>query len=174
MQIELRDARCGDLVLFKGKGLIFSVLSFILCLFDCKWRRLKWKPWHVGFLTFNNYGYWELCESLKQGIKLTELSDYDPKDYRIYRWFHTPPTKNLILEYLGSHLHKRYDIAVYFWTGLSYLFRHFWNRPIKYLLDDRYTCWENVYHFADHCKKPICSDYDCPMINDLCQSLSVK
>ena len=172
--IELKDARPGDIVLFKGKGLIFSILSSILWIFDKEWRSLKWKPWHTGFLTYKHGEYWELCESLRQGIKLTNLTDYDPKTYRIYRWFKKEPASDLILKYLGTHLHKKYDIEFYFWCTLSYLFRHYFNRPIKYLLDNRFCCWENIYHFASHCKKPIGCKYDCPLITDLCKSLDVK
>jgi len=45
------------------------------------------------------------------------------------------------------HLGKRDDIAIYFWTSLQYILRHYFNRRIPRLLDDRQAlqrraaCW---------------------------------
>jgi hypothetical protein len=172
MQIELKDARAGDFVLFRGKGPVFKVISFLLCFCDLRWRWLKWKPWHTAFITEITQGQAVICETTAVGIVENPLSRHS--DYKIYRWLDQEPNGRTIRRYLGSHLGKKYDVAIYFWTALQYLIRHYWNRRIPRLLDDRYTCWENAWEFAEYCGKPIGSKYDCPMITDLCRALNIK
>jgi len=160
----MKELLPGDILVFKGGGLVFEILSRILKLFAWDWDR--W-GWHTGFVVCGN----QLCESIACGICLSPLSKYKVENTRVYRWLDTPPTNEKINTFLGSHLGKRYDVAIYLWSGLQYLFRHFWNRRIPRLLDDRFTCWENVSEFCDDMGKPVMSRYDCPMLPDMLKQL---
>ena len=70
-------------------------------------------------------------------------------------------------DYIG----KPYDVAIYFWTGLAILIRHFFNHPIPKLLNDRFCCWELVQEFSEAMGKPIQSKYDVIIISDLIKKL---
>ena len=160
MLIPYDELRVGDILVFKGGGLVFEILGRILKLSERHWDR--W-GWHTGFVVYGN----QVCESIAEGIVLSPLSKYKPEETRVYRWLDTPPTNKKINTYLKSHLGKRYDVAIYFWTALQYLIRHFWNRRIPRLLNDRFTCWENISEFCDDMGKPILSHFDCPMLPDI-------
>jgi len=136
----------GDIIEFKGEGPTFFFLGWILKLFERWWDR--W-GWHTAFV----------CGKDERGL--------DGYPYRIYRWLDRVPPQAKVDAYVESVLGARYDVAIYFWTTAQYLFRHFFNRRIPRLLDDRYTCWENVFWFMREVGKPIQSIYDCPMITDM-------
>lgn len=159
-RIPLEQIRPGDILVFKGSGPLFAVLSRILKVFELKWDR--W-GWHVGFVASED----KLCESIAEGIVLSPLNKYPPEETRAYRWFDVQPERTKIVIYVTDHLGKKYDVAIYFWTMMQYLFRHFWNRRIPRLLDDRYTCWENVFQFCECMGKQIGAEYDCPMLPDM-------
>jgi len=155
--------RVGDILVFKGEGLLYEILSRLLKLFEWQWDR--W-GWHTAFVVYGG----QMCESKAQGICLSPIK-CDPQNVRVYRWFDKPPNPQKVNAYLTSHLGKRYDVAIYFFTMLQYLIRHFWNRRIPRLLDDRYTCWENVSQFCDFMGKPLQSEYDCPLLPDMLRNL---
>jgi hypothetical protein len=102
----------------------------------------------------------------------TGLRACDPTErIRVYRWLNREPTDAQIQSYLNDVLGKRYDVAIYFWTSLQYILRHYFNRRIPRLLDDRYTCWENLCEFYEAMGKRIVSRFDCPMITDVLANL---
>jgi hypothetical protein len=172
MRMEIKDARPGDAVIFKGQGPVFEVLSFLLCLSDISWRKRDWKPWHTAFICRRETdGGAAICESLGSGVQITPLSRYPAEAYRIYRWLPAEPAAEKMEGYLQKTLGKDYDAAVYLWTALQYLARHYLNRRIPRLLDDRFTCWENLCNFYEDMGKPVTSKFDCPMITDIIRNL---
>ena len=156
--------RLGDIVVFKGEGLTFFFLGWFLKLFERWWDR--W-GWHTAFLCGHDERGWLICEALASGVTVTPLSNYNNHPYRIYGWLDDEPSKVKVDQYLTDTVGKPYDVAIYFWTALQYLVRHFFNRRIPRLLDDRFTCWENVFWFMRQMGKPIKSIYDCPVITDV-------
>ena len=169
MRIPLNEVRPGDLLVFRGSGFVFNILGGILKLFEPQYDR--W-GWHVAFVSnWDEEKGWLICESISQGIVLSQLSEHPPDEVRAYRWFETAPLQSMIDRYLVSHLGKQYDVAIYFWTTLQYLIRHYWNRRIPRLLDDRYTCWENLTEFCEDMGKPIQTRYDCPILTDILRAL---
>ena len=159
------QAKRGDIVLFKGSGLVYEILSRALKFFEWNWDR--W-GWHLGFVSGDSpfTDVVSICESTGKGVTESYL-DLTRKDIRVYRWFDEEPRRYKVRNFVSAHLGCDYDVAQYFWTGLQYLIRHFWNRRIPRLLDSRYTCWELVFEFAEDMGKPIGSRYDCPMLVDL-------
>src|SRR3990172_642826 len=100
MSRQISKPELGALILFKGEGFTFHVISFLLGLVNRKWAARDWKPWHVGFISGKSDMGWLICEALGQGICNNPLSNYDGRDYRIYRWFKTPPSEEKVREYV--------------------------------------------------------------------------
>jgi len=74
-------------------------------------------------------------------------------------------------KFLQGHINKKYDVAIYFFTALAIIIRHYFNRPIPKLLDQRYSCWELVQEFSIEMGKPILSRYDVVVIVDIIKAL---
>ena len=161
----------GDIALFEGQGVAFEILSRALKFFEREWDR--W-GWHMAIIWAPAYEGWYILEATGQGVKINYYSNETlrEKDVRTYRWLDKQPTQKKMNEFLASHIDKAYDIAVYFWTGFQYLVRHFLNRPIPRLLDDRWTCWELAFQFCEDMGKPIGSRFDCPLITDFLKGVS--
>ncbi len=170
MRIEKSEIRAGDVIVFKGEGYIFRLCSLLFSVLDSSWRKRDWKPWHVAFLTQMDS---IICEATAKGVVLTPLFKYEGKEWRCYRWFSESPRDIDIARFLGYYYGKKYDVLLYFWTLVQYIFRHYWNRPIPRLLDDRFTCWELVASFAEDMGKPLQSKYDCPTLPDILNALEV-
>ncbi len=154
----------GDIIEFKGSGLVYGILSRLIKIFDRSWDR--W-GWHVAFVCYGTERNPTICEAVAGGVRLTSLNDLT-REYRIHHWFgDDPPDPGEVGAFVVKVLNSKYDVAIYLWTGLQYVIRHLWNRRIPRLLDDRYTCWELVFHFCREMGKPIQSIHDCPMITDL-------
>ncbi|MFA5937268.1 MAG: YiiX/YebB-like N1pC/P60 family cysteine hydrolase [Candidatus Paceibacterota bacterium] len=160
------DLQPGDILVFKRSGPVSFILGGILKLFE---KDYDFWGWHVGFIAHYAKG-WMICEALGNGVSLTPLSHYKPENIRVYRWLDNP-SQEKINRFVADYLGKPYDVAVYFWTALQYLLRHFWNRPIPKLLDGSFTCWELVFEFAEEMQKRIGSKYDCPLITDMLRTI---
>ena len=167
--------KTGDIVFFKGQGLMFRVLSTLLCLFDSYWRKLKWKPWHTAIaFQFAPEG-WYILEARAEGVILKYYEDDWLKEHtRAYTWLDTHPTKEQMQKLLDEYIGKPYDIAIYFWTSLAIILRHFWNHPIPKLFDDRWDCWELDAQGMSDLGKPVISKFDTVLITDLAKAVGIK
>jgi len=163
--------KVGDIVEFKGKGSVHGILSRLIWLFERWWDR--W-GWHVAFICgYDNDRGPLICESVAGGVRVIPLREVAGGygEYRIHSWFEESPEQSKVDAYVESVLGAKYDVTIYLWTALQYLVRHLINRRIPRLLDNRYTCWENVFFFCREMGKPIQAIYDCPMITDLLKGL---
>ena len=160
----------GDIIIFRGHGLVFSVLSKMLSIFDKKWRRLQYKVWHVAFISGKVLNLYTIGESVNKGV--TEAWLNENADFKVYRWLDKEPPRYKIQKFLLDRAYSRYDLAIYLWTMLFYLVRHYFNRPIPKLLDNHYSCWELVGEFCAEMGKPIVSKYDTFFITDMLKVLS--
>ena len=150
--------------MFKGAGPVFQILSRVLKVFEPRWDRFGW---HVAFVVTPT----TLCESIGQGVVVSVLSKYTPEETRCYRWFDEQPKNGDIVRFVGSHLGEPYDIAIYFWTSIAYLVRHWWGRRVPLLFNNSWSCWELLFYFADRMGKPISESYDFPLITTLLRSM---
>jgi len=145
-------------------------ISRALKLFERWWD--GW-GWHLSIAWKKAGNGWYILEATGDGVEVNFYRNkYLFTDTRIYQWFATPPTRKVMDKFYREHIGKKYDVAIYFWTALQYLFRHFWNKRIPRLLDDRYTCWELVFEFCDEMGKPLGSKYDCPIITDFVKAMT--
>ena len=163
------ELQLGDIVVFKRKGPVSFILGGILKLFERDWD--AW-GWHVAFVSGQDDNGWNICEALAGGVAENPLSLY--QDYKVYRWFDEALDQLKVNKFVTSYLGKPYDIAIYFWTTLAVIIRHYWNKPISKLLDERYSCWELTQEFTMDIGKPILSRYDVVIITDIMKSLEGK
>lgn len=174
MRIDIKDIRPGDIVLFKGNGFLFTMLSFILSMLDKEWRLLKWKPWHVGFIAYQDNSEWMICESLAGGITVNPLSKYDPDKYRIYRWLDETPFIEHVKEYVKDHLGCPYDPLVYLWVIGVTLIDKIFHVNIGVWENESYMCWENVEEFLETMGQPICKKNKTVTISDISRCLGLQ
>lgn len=166
MNIPLSQAKPGDTVLFKGNGPLFAFFNFALSTYIPKWRRLKWKPWHMGKLWGKTPEGWFVMEAWTPISRLQYYSNAELEQRaKVVAWL-GPLDADFKMKCEQQYLHKPYDVTVYFWTMAQYFVRHYWNRVIPRLLDDRYTCWELVQSIDCDAGKGWGSKYDCVMITD--------
>lgn len=169
------DYRVGDTILFKGQGPLFAIFSLLLSLIVPAWRQLAWKPWHMARAVRKVPGGWLLFDALVDGVRERFYTDEQlTARTRWYPWLKAIPSQEYFAEFIQAHDGKAYDVGIYFWTMAQYIFRHFWNRCIPRLLDDRYTCWELQDEFDDGLGEPWNAPYDCVMIVDFLQACQKK
>jgi len=158
----------GDIICFKGEGIIFKTLSFLLGIFDRQWHELKWKPWHMAIAYHNGKWGWKVIESTGRGVEVNYLLS---EDYRVYTWLDKPPSRKKMEKFVTEHLGKNYDVGCYLLTMLQYLVLHFFNHRLPRILDDQYTCWELVFEFCREMGKPIQSLHNYPIIIDFLKAV---
>lgn len=160
----------GDIILYRGTGKVFRILSFALGLFDKNWRKLQWKPWHMAFVADEVANMYTIGESVSKGV--TEAWLNPDADFRVYRWFNEEPVYLEVKMFLLDRAYCRYDLTIYLHTLVFYIIRHFFNRPIPKLLDNRYSCWELVGEFCNEMQEPIASKYDTFFITDILREIA--
>jgi len=111
---------------------------------------------------------WYILEAAGQGVEINWYSDKALSEKtRCWDWFDEEPEVSQMETFLQEHIDKRYDVAIYFWTGLAIIIRHYFNRPIPKLLDDRFCCWELAAEFCAEMGKPVVSKYDVIILPEL-------
>ncbi|MDD5703496.1 MAG: hypothetical protein PHU23_15785 [Dehalococcoidales bacterium] len=164
--------KIGDLVEFKRRGPTSFILGGLLKILDHEWD--GW-GWHLAIAYGRTEGGWYILESLAGGPEINFYPDmYLAANTRSYSWLDAEPIPGQMASFRLKVYGKKYDVAVYFWTALQYLVRHYFNRRIPRLLDDRYTCWELVFEFCEEMGKPIGSKYDCPTIVEFQKAVGNK
>ena len=142
--------RAGDILEFKGQGILYRVLSWLLKRLEPNWN--GW-GWHMAFVSRVTEDEIQIMESTGDGCQLNPLPE--GKSFKVYRWFDEPVDQRKLNLFVSSHLGKDYDAGCYFGTALQYLMLHFFNHRVPRLLDNRYTCWELVFEMAREMGKPI-------------------
>jgi hypothetical protein len=159
----------GYIVEFKRKGFVSWFLGGLLKLFNPSWDMYGW---HLAILWEKSLDGWIILEAVGQGVKINYYSTkFLDRNTRCWKWFDEPPTRAKMNKFFEAHIDKKYDVQVYFWTALAVIIRHYINRPVPKLLDDRFTCWELVQYFSESIGKPIQSKYDVVLITDIIKAL---
>ena len=162
----------GDIVEFKRKGFVSCVLGGLLKLFNPSWD--AW-GWHLGILWEGSLDGWIILEATGTGVKINWYSArYLMRNTRCWKWFDETPSRASMNKFFKSHIDKKYDIEVYFWTALAVIVRHYINRPVSKILDEKYSCWELVQEFTADMGKPIQSKYDVVLITDIINTLKAR
>ena len=159
----------GYIIEFKRTGLTSAILGSLLKLFERSWD--GW-GWHLAIAWEQAYDGWNILEATEDGVEINYYSDkYLDENTRAYQWLTKVPSRKAMGEFLKSHINKKYDVAIYFWTALAIIIRHYFNHPIPKLLDDRFDCWELSAEFFAEVGEPIQSKYDVIIITDIIKAL---
>jgi hypothetical protein len=163
------NIQLGSIIVYKGNGLVFQLLSRLLKFFERDWD--KW-GWHMSVVVGQEYNDWIVIEAVSGGVRKTRLTKSQgyTRGVRVYNWLDEFDAAKAGT-FAAKHTGQKYDIAVYFWTTLGYLARKAWGRPIPRLFDDRWSCWELVYYFCDRMGKPLAESYDFPLITDFLKAV---
>lgn len=165
LRVDLVNAQTGDCAVVRRRGFTGWFFGSLLKLFVPGWS--GW-GWHTGILWQELHDGWLVFEALGSGVTQTHYTQQCLEDdCRVYRWLNDAPSEDQLVKFQSGHTGKRYDIAIYFWTTLAVLIRHYINRPIPRLLDNRFSCWELVQEFYEEMGKPVVSKYDVILLPDL-------
>lgn len=155
--------KTNDIVEFKRKGFVSFVLGGLLKILVPSWD--GW-GWHLGIAWGAKADGWWILEAKANGVVINWYPTRALLNTRSHTWLDEVDGREK-REFLLFHSGKKYDIAIYFWTALAIIIRHFWNRPIPKLLDNRFSCWELVAEYCAAMNKPIVSKYDVIIITDI-------
>lgn len=168
MRVSVEHARAGDIVLFKGKGIIFKILSSILWLFNRWWD--VW-AWHIGVMWTEVHSGWMIMESLGGGVQVKFHPHQELTACRIYRWLGKEPSRKKMAEFEKEHLGASYDIDGYIGTGILYLLTRLTGRAMGRFQDDDYFCWELICKAMRFFGKPLLKMSQPVMITSIVKKL---
>lgn len=161
--------KAGDIVLFHRKGPVSFLLGNLLKLID---KNYNGEYWHTGILWLREYDGWLVLEALASGVELMYHSTKQlEKEADVFPWLDESPDKDRMQKFFDEYQGKPYDIIIYFWIALALIIRHYWNKPIPRLLDNRFCCWELCAEFFEFMGKPIVSKYDIAIITDIVKAV---
>ncbi len=154
MRIEARDARAGDAITWKGRGIVYQVLSRVLAVIDCKthWDRYCW---HTGYIVrVLADGKVVTSQAVQRGVEsITYSSINDMGECRIYRWLDNPPQEH-IDEYTMMHNGEPYDALDYLWVFLGAISMICFHHPFR-MVNGWKMCWENLSEFCRYMGKEL-------------------
>ena len=160
-----KQMKKADIIEFKRNGFVSKVLGNLLGLFERDWDKFGW---HVGFAWEKVTGGWYILEATSSGVSANYYHNgYLKKNVRYWEWFIDYPEQEVMGKFAHETVGKKYDVAIYFWTAVAIIARHYFNRPIPKLLDKRFSCWELVAEGCDDFDQPIVSKYDVIILTDL-------
>ena len=164
MDIVELNIRAGDIIAFRGKGPIFTVLSGILALFEKGWRKRNWKPWHLAVASRKVRGGWMLIEAVVGGVQdLFHSTEELEQSTRAYHWLDKPPSRKKIEEFKSLYLGYPYDASAYIGITFAYLFWKVTKKSFR-VIDTEHLCWETVAAFCRFMGKPLQPIYEYPII----------
>ena len=161
----MTNLKVGDIIVFKGDGSLYEVLSRALKLFEPSWDR--W-GWHTAFIATIKDGQIYIAEALAKGVCVNPLSTYSKREYRAYRWLDAEPDRDKVMAFVREHRGDHYDVLCYIWTFVQRLVLKLSRGKVKlgYLKNDDYTCWEWVSFFCESFGKPWCEEINFPLLTD--------
>lgn len=169
---EHKRIQMGDVFLYKRGGFTATILGGLLKLLNPSWD--GW-GWHLAICTGRYLGGFEVLEALGGGVTLNKVDEHRlGSDIRVYRVMQNEPSLAAVQELNKVFIGRPYDVAIYFWTALAIIIRHYVNRPIPKLLDNRYSCWELAQEWLCHFGIELCSPYDVVIITDIMKFLEGK
>jgi len=167
------DIDVGDIILFRGSGPVFHVLSFILGIFEPEWRKRKGKPWHTGVVYRPGYDGWWLIEAVKGGVQIIKHSEKEMNNTWNYHWLDKVPFPAELHEFRRVVVGFPYDGKGYVMTILAYLIAKYTGYHFR-IHDQRHYCWETTSLFARMMGKPLQETWDYPLISKILDKLESK
>jgi len=156
----------GDIIEFKGRGIVFQVLSRLLKHFNPSWSR--W-GWHLAIaVEYHKTKGWLIAEAIAKGVTLSWL-DNKTLAFRHYTWIDREVHATEIRRFIADRAGCKYDVLAYVWTAIQFFFPRF-----PRIIDRSYTCWELVAEFCREMGKPIQQLHRYPFITDFLEAYERK
>lgn len=160
--------RC-DIIEWRRRGFVSWFLGGVLKLFERDWD--GW-GWHMGIVWSRLGRGCHIMEATNEGTRINYYRyKYLRENTRCYEWLEGEPDLVKMQAFKVSHIGRKYDVAVYFFTAIQYLFRHFVHIRLPLILNDRYSCWELVDEFCDEMGKPWAPKYGFPLLTDFLKAV---
>lgn len=155
------EIQVGDVIVFKGKGLLFEILSRLLKLLEPDWDR--W-GWHLAIAEKEVDGGWILIEALAPRVQ-EKFHDWKElwERTKAYTWLDSPPSKQKMSKFKELYLGYPYDVTAYIGITFAYLFWKVTGKSFR-MIDTEHLCWETVAAFCRFMGKPLQPIYMYPMI----------
>ncbi len=154
------EIKPGDILMFKGRGIIYRVLSLLL--------RMKRAPnwsqwgWHLAIaVEYHRNNGWIIAEALAHGVSLNWLDEKD-SDFRVLRWLKRDVHSTEVRRWAASQAACKYDVLAYVWTAIQIFWPSF-----PRIIDRHYTCWELAFDWCRWAGLPIQPLHRYPIITDL-------
>ena len=160
-QIDAGEIRSGDILVWKGSGLIYFVLSRLI-----KWfKEPSFDLW--GWHTVPMIDNIQFLDAQFPKVRIESLTNpkYLKRPFRAYRIFEESPASIRVIRFVQDKVGCWYDFLAYFLTALAVLLRPRFDIPR--ILDRKMTCWELTWEFADEMGFDITDDYCYPFLTDL-------
>jgi len=187
MEVSISQMEPGYTVAFKGTGVTFRVLSFILSIAEPKWRKRKWKPWHLATAsekieagtqlpngeTTNEDG-WLLIEAVEPstGEYFHSTKELETKT-KAYKWLSTPPSLERMEQFKEVYLGYPYGVLSYIGVVFSYISKK-WFRIKWRIMDTEHMCWEVNSFFMRFMAKPYLPIWEYPMIHQIIEKVELE
>jgi hypothetical protein len=159
-RVSISEALPGDILIFKGKGLWYHLLSRLIK----KWKEPNWDKWgwHMAPLVSQD----EYMDAQWPRLKLSSLSQAlkAGAEIRAYRIFPQIPPLEKRESFIQKFWGRRYDWFAYILTACAALLRP--HIDVPRIINRSYTCWETAFEFADFCGISIEWDYFLPWLPD--------
>jgi len=173
MRIELKDAKAGDAITWKGQGPVYQVLSRLLALLDWKSHWSRW-AWHTGYIVrILPDGEVVTSQAVARGVEVvTYPSINEMGDCRIYRWLEEPDQEK-IDKYTDEHNDESYDYLAYLWVFLGGISMIYFRHPFR-VVNGLKQCHENLSEFYRYMGKEIQPEEEPPLLSRIVARLEEK
>ncbi len=148
----------GSIILFKGKGFLYEILSRLIKMKHPEWDR--W-GWHMALVVDYHKSYgWMLAEAMADGVGYGWLKQKSSK-WRVVNWCGDVPAIE-VRRFAADRMGCKYDVMAYIWTALQEIMPWF-----PRIVNNRYTCWELVYEFCREMGCAVQKPHKYPVITDI-------
>ena len=163
MRVPISEACPGDILIFKGRGIAYKTLSYLLRkLKEPNWDGWGWHMAPVISRETRPYLQIKYMDAQWPRLKITTLRLADK--VRCYRVFDTEPPADKVKLFVDRVLGRSYDVMVHFWTMLALFLRPRINVPR--IINRFYDCWECTFEALDQWGIDITWTWEYPWLTD--------
>lgn len=157
----------GDIIVFKRRGKLAAILSWLLQRFEPHYDR--W-GWHMSMVAevrqlsrYEPNTFPHIVEAHQEGVRIAPLPL--DQEFRVYRWFPDTVTMGELLNTIYRYLGCPYDSDAYVGTIVSYFWYRIRGKQWR-IVDNEFHCWELVFQICGDLGYPIQPFSRYPIISD--------
>ncbi len=161
--IPLTKAKPGDVLVFRGGGILYEVLSRLIKRFkEPNYDRFGW---HMSPIIKVQHSPYFLVTYIDAQFPRLKLAIVKPDDQvRCYRVLKRPPTKAKVQVVIDRLVGRPYDFLVHIWTFFAFLLRP--KVDVPRIINRFYDCWEATFEALDEWGVDVTHVYHYPWLTD--------